>query len=505
MKSRWNIVSIFLSWALQSATFSYATLLGGYILSLSDGLHLLNIFKKYSKSTAKLQKRFPEVYGSAMNCVLSDTTLRANIKIVVRFIKFFLASSKRGGEKYPKCDVVLFNSSNKTSFGPAIMGLSQRLVNQGYLCTVLSYDSITLFKPGGSSSSYPLTAFYRSSSFMGAVYIALREILVLMRIFIALKGDKIALPHILIRILPWWFELIGSYSRSIAASDFLKSSGARLVITHIEKIPVANELVMAANKLDIATILFLCEHPDILTQPVLSREVWVWNKTIAHSLSKEIIDFSGFSDKKIDVVGHYESDYILGMSRLSSEDLFFSSNLTPEKKIFVFISEYVENKTWKRGPITRICVEWLRIAAKNYPDWLFVFKSRPYQSNKFVPGFDYLDSAPPANLILYQGKMGLSDFLASERVTAAGALGSLGLFAAALSGIPSFRFVVSEPNMPMAFLDEFTVTLKNSSELVNALKEIEIHQSELNVKLLDIPYRGNSLRRMEALALEHLR
>jgi hypothetical protein len=366
---------------------------------------------------------------------------------------------------------------------------------------MLSYKTLTLYELGKEKCVYNIPGFYRASNLYSATFSLLRGGYVLARVLFATKNSSEVFFHILKRIFPIWLHLSLSHVRLVEANKFLYLTGVRLLLTHIEKIPLANELVMTSKLKNIYSIFYCCEHPDALLVPILSNEVWVWNQSIANSVAQEMSNVTNRNLPEIKVVGHHESDMILERMK-SSTDLDFPNYLRREK-IFIFISEYVKNKTWQRGPPTKICVEWLSMAAKALPEWLFVFKGRPYQSLADVPGFESPQELPP-NLILYQGTLSLGDILSSGAVTAAGALGSLGLFAAAQSGIPAFRFKVTEVNMPMQFLDELAVTINNPKELVCHLNEIEIGADKPNSKLLNLPYRGKSLDQMETLAWKYL-
>lgn len=101
--------------------------------------------------------------------------------------------------------------------------------------------------------------------------------------------------------------------------------------------------------------------------------------------------------------------------------------------------------------------------------------------------------------------MTLPQMLASGHVSAAGALGSLGLFAASQSGIPSFRFVLTNEFITMNFLEEFSIVIKNSSDLVMVLQSLEHYRKLLASKISNTPFKGRSIDRMEELALSYLR
>ena len=470
-------------------------------MSLSDGFHLLSIYKAYLHSTKVLQSRFIEVNTSAMNCLLAEAGFRSNIKAIIGLIKLVFKSAIPKESTYPNCDVILFNSSNKGSFGPSMQALSERLSNRGFRCAMLSYTTLTLYELGEVKCVYGIPGFHRARNLYSAIFSLLIGACLLVQVLFAAKHSREVFFHILKRTFPTWLHLSYSQIRILEANNFLSLTGARILLTHIEKIPVANELVMVSKQKKIYSIFYCCEHPDALLAPIFSNEVWVWNRSIGNSVANEVIDNGIGNHPDIKVVGHHESDLIIERMK-SSIDLDLPNQLS-QKKIFIFISEYVKNKTWQRGPPTKICVEWLSIAANALPEWLFIFKGRPYQSLADVPGFDSPKDLP-SNLILYQGAMSLQDLLSSGMIAAAGALGSLGLFAAAQSGIPSFRFKVTEVNMSMPFLDELTLMVGDPKALVDKLKDLELSIDILNEKLLNLPYRGKSLDQMEALACKHL-
>jgi hypothetical protein len=468
---------------------------------ISDGLHLVEIFKNYTKCTGSLKYFYPEVDGAAMNFIVADTGFRFNLRVVKNITKLVVNSLTPSYESYPRCDAIFFNSSNKLSFGPALNELANRLSKRGWICGVLSYDSITILNSTDISPKAPIPNFYRAKNVLNAIYALLRGLYVLVRILFSCRNSDEVYAHVTKRFLAAWLELAYSYLRSKEARNFLCATELKLFITHNEKIPISNEIVMCCHRNKIQSIYYFCEHPDAMVMPVYSKEVWVWSSEIKNSLMSELKSGNMNLPQSIRLVGHHESDLIIERMK-SSVDLDLPNHLRQEK-IFIFISEYVKNKTWQRGPPTKICVEWLSMVANALPGWLFVFKGRPYQSIVDVPGFNSPKDLP-SNLILYQGALSLGDLLSSRRIAAAGALGSLGLFAAARSGIPSFRFKVTEVNMPMQFLDELAVTVNNPKELVSLLKKIDIGSEKSNSKLLNLPYRGKSLDQMETLAWKHL-
>jgi hypothetical protein len=474
-------------------------------MRFTDGIHLLKIYEHYVKSTSVLSKAYPEISASALSCILSDTSTRSNIRAVINLIKLFLNSLFVYKVSYPKCDVILFNSSNKPSFGPAINELAMRLTRKGYSCGIISYDKITTIGYDGSQVISNLDSFYAARGFIHFISAAFRALIVSFKIqYVLVRENSVFFAYYLRRSLPNYYSLLISYIRSSHVDVFYECTKAKLLITHIEKIPIANELVMASDRNGVYTILFLCEHPDIMTQPIYSREIWVWNNDFADSVLYETSLFNKKIDKKLYIVGHYESDYILSLRNNKPIDYRFPITSLRNRKIFLFISELVENSTWQRKPITGECVNWLKIAAKSLPDWLFIFKTRPYQNTTVVPGFDGSLQDLPENLVLYNGEQGLPQFLAYGDITAAGALGSLGLFAAAHCGIPCFRFIVSDPHMHMTFLDDFALKIYNPSDLTANLKSIDIHQNKLNSKLSTLSFRSQSMDRMEQLTVNRL-
>lgn len=260
--------------------------------------------------------------------------------------------------------------------------------------------------------------------------------------------------------------------------------------------------MIAAKEMQIKSSLFLCEHPDVLTQPVLSGELWVYDHSFEASMSEKKYWFSKHSCANIKVIGHPESDLVLKkQNNPLVKHKIFDSRLKG-RKIFLFASEYVSNGVWNRGPVTNVCIKWLYDAAMRCPEWVFIYKTRPLHHHNFFP--EIPEKGWPENMIFYRDEAELSDFLASGRVDAAGALGSLALYCSARLGIPSFRFNASKKQMKMPFLDIVTNPILSAEQLIEALESIEPLRSKFSIDSDRWQYRGSSLKRMENLSLELL-
>ena len=438
-----------------------------------------------------------------MNWTICDRGPRQSARALRDFARFLMSSGRKRA-KLPQCDVILFCSSDKASFGPAMAELAARLTRRSLRCGLLSYRNLRIADRDGTIADWQDVneRFYSGASLRQAALDAMHGLIAFFCLLEKVKDKRGALVHLLRRAASVWLELTLSRHRLRECCDFLRETGARLVVVHNEKVPIANELIIASRRLGRSTAYFLCEHPDILTQPVQSDEVWVWNEVITSSMRQVIATEKSEPAPEIHVVGHPESDYVLKKRANDVATLNPMDHWIHNGRVFLFISEYTTNKTWKRGPVTRACVRWLRDAAMDLPDWFFVFKTRPYHHAITLPELE--DDSMPDNMAIYREGAGLGDFLASGQVVAAGALGSLGLFAAAMCGIPSFRFNVSGRQMAMHFLDELTVPARSPEELIDGLKAVDRHRTALVKKIEGAPYRGRSLDRMEFLALRRL-
>ena len=474
-------------------------------MALDDGLSLYGLFESYLDMTNNLGKKYPEVQATAMNCLLANPSFRSTIKSLIGMVRYCFVPKAKNDRLNQSIDVLFFNSSNKPSFGPATNTLAKKIKARGYQCMVMSYKSSILLESGREDSVCSMDNFHRPKNIKIGLTSLFQGFFIAIRILLTLIKSKKNFTHFLVRFIPSWLELAVSNTRYAEAKKFLSENGVKIFITHNEKIPIAAEIGMAARELNIHTVYFLSEHPDKLTEPVDSDEIWVWNETIAE-LMREICEASVRETKQnIHVIGHPESDYVETLKNLEKKNQNLPAKYLTAENIFVFISEYVDNPTWKRGPITFECVRWLEEAARTLPDWLFIFKTRPYHHLKAVPGFDKGTERLPPNLSIYRGDMTLPEFFASGRVSAAGALGSLGLFSAAMSGIPSFRFVVSEPNIPMTFLEEYAIKVSDARDLSRELMNLSQHREELRAKTVKSCYRGGSITRMEKFTLERLK
>lgn len=466
---------------------------------LSDGWHIQEIYIEAMGSSKWLWNIFPETRAGLMSCIVAAPGLRENLRALKQIIILIFGFLSPSNAFFPKCDVILYSSSNKPSNRPALIALAKKLNDREISCGVLTPTDFIFSK---TDCSNIITKLHHCNSFMLACSSVAGSLLGLLSLLVCAIPNKKFFFHLLPRFFCAWNELAHSRARFAGVKDFLDQTSAKIVLTHNEKIPVASELIFASLKRNIKTVLFLCEHPDVLAKPVLSDELWVWDDSIKTSMKARNYWFENISSPNIEVVGHPESDFV---TEKKYEFVNFPKMLNDrinDRKVFVFISEYVENKTWDRGPVTSICLNWLIDVAIKCPDWFFLFKTRPLHHNNLPPQLSVENW--PENILICRDELELNDILASDRVFAAGALGSLGLYCSARVGIPSFRFNVSDRQMKMDFLDEITFPINNSEQLFEALKEKDCLRAKLPVESVKWQHRGDAIQQMEILLLKLL-
>ena len=471
-----------------------------------DGQHVLDLYQGYMEFLQSRGSSWPaEVRLTAMNIIVSDTRIKTIIKTIILLANHLFSKKNKSITKLPEIDALIFISSDKPSFSPALNSLAENILERNLSCGILSYNSVECRLADGTLTTQPLNSRFPSETFLnkfnGLVFAAAVSTAVLANLFLSRRE---LFFHLLKRASTLVYEIYISRVRSKACHELAVELNPKIFVTHIEKVPVANEMISELGSTAAKRILFLCEHPDTLIHPIASDEVWVWNHVIASEIVGREPRPSYLKKIAIEVVGHHESDRILA----AQEREIFCSELEtifhPDKKIFIFISEYLENTAWDRGPITRLAVGWIKACAELMTDWQFVIKTRPYHSMAAMPGFDTDSTILPTNVSVYRGGLGLYQIFASGRVAAAGATGSLGLFAAARSGIPGYRFVMNERHMEMRFLDELTVVVNAPEQLAQHLTDCDKHRKILHSKVIREPYRGRSLERMTDLVLRDL-
>lgn len=511
--------------------------------SYSDGFGLMERWTDHRGAIGGLWTRFPELLAAGLPIILKEPSERglgrkvAALPAVVRESIAFLRQASPAANRLPRCDAVLYYSSAKPSFQPPTEALGARLVARGFKCAVIQgTESMDVWKkdpaaPHGIRVSRIDDYSPRTRRAEGRVH-AVR----LLAGSFVLAGLLLALSLVrsrrMLRVfgenpLGCWRELLMSSVRLGLCRKLQREMNPRFLMVNNERVPMGAELVLTGRSRDLHTVLFNSELPFVVLpvasngsnrrsdsrvggvlvdsaalQPIISKEVWVWNATVADAMK---LAGAGGQSPRFSLTGSGEVSLAVDRSGKTIDTPSPLLGRVREKFVFVFLVDYSPSLLRKTDGLAAVAHGWVAEAAARMPNWHFVVKTRNYHHQVTLPGEDRMRGL--ANLTISRGDISYEDFLAWDRVAAVGGYSSTGLYVAAGAGKISCRFLALENQARIPVLDEVTVPIRSSDDLVQVLSRVREPSGHGGGSIPDdryFPCRGATLDRMEALALESL-
>ena len=388
------------------------------------------------------------------------------------------------------CDVLIYCSSNKPSVQPAMTWLAQRLGNSGVSTVHWGPDVIECFTGVLPTSSIDAS---RIRKVLGSAlrYQALGDIPMSLWYSATAYAMAQGCPNPFasrFRSSPrqLFLEIANSRQMTRVLRKFLVQSKPKLILTNGEQTPIGCALTAAARLEGIQTVWFFNEWPTHQMIPVLSDEIWVWNKTVLNCLQD--IQPSGFPAPHVEIIGMAQLDCL----EQQNQEGDIVPTPMPGPRCLVFLSEHIPTYAHHNGPATEKALRWLAEAAEDLQDWFFLIKPRPYHDLTPLPGEHYLEGHK--NMVVMRDGVTMGSLLAAPEVQALAALSSSGLLLGAATGRKALRLLVADDPFPMPPLDETVQGVSSPEMLVEALSR----SSQQNL-IETFPFRGKVLDTMEAL------
>lgn len=453
---------------------------------------------------------YPELYLPLFSFIITQVEPVSWQKYFyyVKRIGGFILKAKPPSVSLKKADAILFYSTSKPSYGPAMDELADRLVKSGR--SVFTMTNKHLFWKNRTvdgavdsqwQDGYKDWLVYGFSPFQ-----ALRALFRGLRIsFLLWRNTRIKAPAIYRRIcnnpLGALYESMRSAHLFHLMGWLIRNADPKLIISHHEHLPIANHLLLAQETRGRKTVLFFNENPiPVLMEPACADETWVWNKAVGELLLAAQVDHK--TDYK--VVGSSELTYILQESGDPCAEEKELLTCIGDRKVVLFLSEYVSSDTIGGAALNDTALSWLRQATLSVPDIIFLYKQRPGQNNENPPGIRH--GGESSNFIIAPGSIELKRILRWDNVIAV-----IGCFTTAMLvslgvGKPTLRLCLGDDGLigPTTLL--LSIAIHSGDDLSLWVRRIADGEMPPQCDTYDehFPYRGTTIDRMEELCLNYM-
>lgn len=471
--------------------------------SLTSGFFAADfqIWAAYVPLTERYWGRFPELLCGGFTLTILEPQARdwrPALKSTFENTLHFISRARAADfSAVPRCDVCLFRSTIKPSTD-AVFILAEELAQSGIACaTLLTAREMTIWRGAASAQDIPGYTQWMNHglSRSQAISTILRTIgLCLLLTFLAIFKSRTVLRRLYSNPFGVWNRLLMTTHRLQVMKRLLAHMKPRLIIVNNERVPVAGELMQARTSHPVERILFCNELPSIMLDPTIADTVWVWNDLAAEQVKAAIRHGKCPS---FEVVGHSETEVALHYKPDAGSDLSDLQQEIGAKPVLLFLSEYIPSKVFDLSAASQLAFEWIKLAARQFPNWHFVVKTRPAQAKLKIPGIDMFDSLPNVSI---SETADLKTLLSYEQVQVVAALGSTGLMTAAGVGKTALRFWTPPRYGKVAVIDAISIPIRSGQELIQFLGNFTQNRPDESL----FAYRGQTIQRMKQLCLERL-
>jgi len=484
---------------------------------LPDGYEVNQIIINYSKIILPFIGKVPVLYTARFPLILGIkgglNSCKESISEIFSYIRFILVQNKINVQNNYSADILLYFSSRKASFQPAIDILAERLSEKGLKCVLLTSNLIASVKKSGSKDNinWTETDFFKIFSSRlnkSTVFI------MLIRSFsytfflglLLIKNDRKLFWRIFVNPFHVYHEILSAVHRFIVLDNLMSLIKPKLIIGNGDHLPFYSEIAFLAKKRRIFSINFFNEHASEVFLPFISDEIWIWNRMVLDCLKK----YQLFSSKqKYRIIGKAEIDNLFLSREKESKEEKVLKRSVKTKQVLVFLSEYVDNQMKSTRESTLQAVSWLLFAARKCPDWFFIFKPRPYGESLNISQIPL--SVSVKNFLLINSKISLASLLRWRKTFVLAGLSSTALYVSAGAGKVAIRLFPSRKTIPFPVIDKISIPIYRKDDLVKLLKKLKISKSKVRSKAkkqsensILFPYKGKVINRMEGLIKEKL-
>lgn len=477
---------------------------------IPSSLEHLATWQAYKAATRSHWERWPQFLAAGYSIVLSQSVenglagkmgaFRKSLWTAARFLKY----SGRPRLSLPPCDALLFHASDKPSAQPATDLLAERLTRKGFRCAVVSPSAIRVSvagEDGDGSDGLAHDQWTRSGlgrlRALALLIGSVRATVVLLALL--WRRDRQVTSFVLDHLFEVWRLLLASSSLTYAVDRLVNRLSPRLLIVNENRVPLASELLLSPASKGAHKVFFCNELPLVTQEPFLADEVWVWNQTVADSFRRVATDGTA---PTFSVVGNAESDLAVAVP-LDGEGASEVRRQAERRPVLLFLSQYLSRNRLNLEDLTKEAVEWLYHAARERPDWYFVFKTRPSHHQVTAPWLERFSELE--NAAISRDEATFAEFLGWDNLAAVASFRSTGLYVAASLGKPALRFLVSSAQPPIPVIDEIATAVHSPGELVDVIAGLDVRGGGSSMaEDKRFPYRGATLNRMESLSLERL-
>jgi len=411
--------------------------------------------------------------------------------------------------------VLFFHSSDKESLQPTIDRLAQRLASKGVRCAVAwSSRRLRLWEPDPSArEGYRMTPIEGFQTRMGyptsrgegwwlvaGALIASVVLLTLLRRRVPEAGDALARDPERV-----WMGLTTSALRRRAWERVLRMMRPKVIVSNGAHAAVAAELLLARSARSAHRVTLYNELPFPLhAVPSLADEMWVWNQTVADSVSSLLKD----GDRpRFTVTGSCEVGVAMSWHEAPSMAARALRDAAAGRPVLVYLSSYSGAKGGSSVEAEQTASRWLAEAARGHPEWYIVVKTRPFRHREDLPGQELLRGLD--NVVFSRGDVSYREFLTWDDVLVVGSYYSVGLYVAAGLGKRAVRFHLFKETIRFSLLDQVCVNVSSADELVDQLRGTAESLDRKDETLEScgndsFPFRRSALDQMERRCLAAL-
>ena len=473
---------------------------------LADGFEFCPVARSYLRAIQPVWRIFPAFHAVHIPIVWSAReSFKTSWKKLGEVWKTKVRSGKRAQFSIGRADALLFYSSAKPNWQPATEALAETLAESGKTVALCTSDKLETLRWEGNRIVREHVPDFSpvlqhgvgvTQSTIGFVVSLLEA--VFLYVLLALR-DRNLWRVICRNPAHLWLQLLLSNHRFQVANRLIAQVQPQMILTNGEHIPFAAELTLAKKGRRAQHVAFFNENTTPNIGLLASDEIWVWNDTVAKALEKNLLPGERITTR---VMGRAEIDFACMKPKEVSVEEKELRQRASGKNVLLFLADSIPGDEIEL--LNEEALRWIASAAKAMPNWMFIFKSRPFHHGKEMKGLHLIRDLP--NCVIPRTEITLQNFLDWENIRAVTACSSTALMVSAARGKVALRFLASKRITSLPATDEVSIAVHSLEQLIQVLKQFEIVQSSY-LSLIQqrmaqfFPYQGKVIERMLDLAL----
>ncbi len=385
-----------------------------------------------------------------------------------------------------RCDALLYYSSAKPGWQPAMDALAEELSASGFAVTVMTPRTLT---------EQALSTIANIQAFFEAVLdtVLLTALLVQKpRVFLIVFRNPLSVFH----------QLLLSHQRASVVRYLLRHANPRLILINSELVPYGAELATVKVPTSTKRVLFFGLHPLPCFSGVVCDEVWVWNEKARKHFAQELLPNV---NPRIEIIGRPELDFLIQSLTKTTSSTPERTGELHEKRTFLFLAEALPGDAGEMEQ--RDALAWLALASIRSPNWVFIYKHLSPKCHPDVLGMDLITHL--SNWVISSSDSTLSELISDPEIDIVAGLSDTTLSLAPALKKMTLRLLPADNAPLLPLLDDLTIPIHSPTELYMVLDDYDSllaqYQAVIAKRLNNhFPHQNEVLKRMKTLALNHL-